>query len=173
MANRPVKERRDFQGIPIALEFHAGDFKEDKDNVIPGMGWHMYADYGYIEDTVSMESGDALDVFVGPNSNEEDVYVVSLLDPDGIGFSEDKVCLGYDDIVDVQKLMDFQYNRPTGPIYCMTIDDLKQCMADGRLMYEKGEGPSDEQEDGDLEDAPESEEFQGPGEVDGVKATIG
>ena len=40
---------------------------------------YMYADYGYIQGTISPADGEEIDVFVGPDPDSECVFIVSIL----------------------------------------------------------------------------------------------
>lgn len=47
-----------YRGLDITIEYPAGSFKPDKDTVLSGFGWFIYADYGYINNTMLAEPGE-------------------------------------------------------------------------------------------------------------------
>lgn len=130
----------EYQGIPITLEYRKGEFKQDSDSPIPGMGWSVFADYGYFDETVSMEPGDALDVYVGESRESPAAFFFELREGEEGVFSEYKVCLGFENLALAEKFMYAQYpSGMIGPVYQMTLEGLKEVIRDGRAAFEKGE----------------------------------
>ncbi len=96
---RPIVDRYVVQGLPIAVEFKAGTNREGV-NKKTGVKWtrKMYADYGEIF-ALGTEGtdGDPVDVYVGPDRDAPNAYVIDQLvvfgDRKG-EFDEQKVMLG-------------------------------------------------------------------------------
>lgn len=138
----------EYQGIPITIEFSKGEFKPDLHSPVPGMGWTVYADYGFFDDTVSMEPGDALDVYLGELPDCKEAYFFELLDHERAVFSEYKVCLGFENAVKAYELVSWQYSPDRiGPVLVMSLDGLKEVIQQGRMAYEKEEALGDDEDE--------------------------
>lgn len=90
---RPVQRVVDFNGLPVNVEIEIGETKRGTDS--KGNQWsHEYKfPYGEILKTEG-EDGDPVDVYLGPDHNAAEVYIVHQLDHCG-QFDEDKVFLGF------------------------------------------------------------------------------
>lgn len=156
-----------YMGLDIRIEYKKGDTKPFKNDPYPGIsesGWPMYADYGYIEDTVSNEEGEELDVYVGPDRDSECAYFFALMrdenknsgdySEEAMVFDEFKVLLGFKDKEAAKEFAHMQYPYwKCGAMYETTIEDLKELMslqaikaAKEKLMisdgaYEAGQTP--------------------------------
>jgi hypoxanthine phosphoribosyltransferase/SAM-dependent methyltransferase len=87
----PVKALIDWQGLQLAVEFFAGELRgADWDYPTP-----VPYDYGYFLDTEA-EDGDSVDFLMGPNPEEETVYVATQQDIDTGEFSQFKVLIGFE-----------------------------------------------------------------------------
>ena len=82
------------QGLPITIETARGQTRSGKDK--DGKAWKttMAHHYGYIKRTESEADGDHVDVFIGPNTDGEKVFIVDQLKAGG-AFDEHKVMLGF------------------------------------------------------------------------------
>lgn len=126
-----------YKGIDITIEYPRGSFKEDKSSSIRGMGWFMEADYGYIKNTLSMEPGEELDVFIGAFDSDM-VHMCSIEPSDPDGISEVKVLLGFISQKDVMNFMEQQYwGMKMGPVTCMMIEDFKTDLEQGKIAAAK------------------------------------
>jgi len=121
----PRRERRDFHGVPIIIEFRKGDVKPGHDTD-DGFGFEQLADYGFIPGTTTNEEGEGLDVYIGPDPESERVFVVALMDPhEPDVFMEYKILLGWDSHTAAMKFCRAQYfDNMIGLLYEMTIPDL-------------------------------------------------
>jgi len=83
-------------GLDITIENPKGTERSGVDK--SGKKWSitMNNDYGYIRGTQSVD-GDHIDVFLGPDLNSSNVYVVDQVNPDG-SFDEHKVVYGFNSI---------------------------------------------------------------------------
>ncbi len=89
------KEHVSLQGLPIAIENKKGSIRR---GVGPnGKAWacELPADYGYIKGTEGAD-GDHLDVYLGPDPNSRQVFIVNQIDHRTGRFDEHKAMLGFD-----------------------------------------------------------------------------
>jgi len=121
----PRRERRDFHGVPVIIEFRKGDVKPGHDPE-DGFGFEQLADYGFIPGTTTNEEGEGLDVYIGPDPESERVFVVALMRPHETDvFMEYKVLLGWDSHHAAMHFCKAQYfDDMIGLLYEMTIPDL-------------------------------------------------
>lgn len=129
--------RINFKGLPLRIEYRKGETKTSSgDSPAPHeLGWPMYADYGYIENTVSPELGEEMDVYVGDDETSDLVFFCEILktdDEDSYGenlgnFDEFKVLLGFPSLKAARSLMQAQYGSyKSGMIIQSSINDLKE-----------------------------------------------
>lgn len=87
-------------GFDITIEQPAGSVRSGKD--ADGKEWSVVMNntYGYIRGTKGVD-GDHIDVFLGPNTDSEMVYVVDQVNPDG-SFDEHKVMMGFNSLEDAK-----------------------------------------------------------------------
>lgn len=133
----------DFQGIKIRIEYKKGETKPDEDIFTDDLvyGWSMYADYGYIEETIGAD-GEEIDVFVGPRKDSEEVFIATLMrynDEDGQPeFDEWKVALGFADYEEAKKFFDLQYGMwRIGVIYRSSIQDIRELREISQFKFRK------------------------------------
>lgn len=89
-----VRKRYEFAGLPIAVENPGGTIRQWNDGKESG-ATRMLCDYGFVEGFMSGD-GEELDVYVGPDPEAKDVYIVhQLRAPDFRAHDEDKVMLGF------------------------------------------------------------------------------
>jgi len=125
----PSSRQVDFQGLKLTIEYDKGDFKQSKEDPIDGIssGWPMYADYGYINGTISPEIGEETDCYVGPDKDSEKAFTAVLLKWDGITLDEEKVLLGFKDLEAATELINLQYGSyKVHSVSEISLDDLKQ-----------------------------------------------
>jgi len=83
-----------FQGLPIAIENRKGTKRTWKDADGNTGITQMYVAYGYIEGTQGADQ-DEIDVFIGPDPNASNAFVVHQGDPGTGRYDEDKCMLGF------------------------------------------------------------------------------
>lgn len=133
---KPLKHLN-YKGIPIVIEYEAGETRPDLDSSTPRGEWTVGPnwDYGYILETASNEVGDELDCYLGKFENDE-VYLAYVKRPDG-GFDEVKVMIGFIDQGDAKKALKFQYDqvcpRPDPEMVTMMIPDFLTTLEQGKL----------------------------------------
>lgn len=95
----------DYQGLKIHAEQLRGDTRH-------GETFHqrMTVPYGYIKSTEGAD-GDAVDVFLGPLSNAQYVYVIHTRNRSG-SYDEDKVMLGFENALSAQQTFLENYDNP-------------------------------------------------------------
>lgn len=95
---RKLAGRIEFQGLPISIEQDVGHVREWKDRNGETGKTVMLHPYGYVRGTEGSD-GDAVDVYVGPNPQAPNVYVVHQRKKLGAGkfggYDEDKAMLGF------------------------------------------------------------------------------
>ena len=105
--------RTEFRGLPINIEIEAGATKSGVDDL--GEKWsHKYEiPYGEIPNTVGADS-EPVDVYLGPDEQAPDVFVVHQSRRDG-NFDEDKVFCGVASAEEAERLY-----RAHGPDFGFT-----------------------------------------------------
>ncbi len=93
-----------FQGIPVHVEFMAGEKRRGHD---------MLYSYGEIPNTEGFD-GDCLDVYLGNNLDSLIVVVIHQNNPDTGEYDEDKVMLGFDSVEEALKAYGNQYSSKEG-----------------------------------------------------------
>lgn len=121
-----MPRRTKYQGIPIYIEYEKGEEKPSKDGGDTA-GFYQHAPYGYIENTISNEVGEELDVFLGPEKESREVFLCTLMDPqDTDSFMEYKVLLGFKDAQAAENFIKEQYYTDMiGPVIGMSLNELK------------------------------------------------
>jgi hypothetical protein len=79
ISNDSVRRRISWNGIPIDIEWPKGstrEYQDDEGNVT--FSKFMYADYGYIRGTDSVD-GEEIDCYVGGNSQAPVIFIVDQL----------------------------------------------------------------------------------------------
>jgi hypothetical protein len=119
----------EFQGLPIAIENDVGSVRKgvDKD----GNPWEteMKFPYGYLKGTKGAD-GEEVDVYVGPNEDAENAYIVHQLKKDTGEYDEDKVMLGMNSKEEAKKGFLAHYNSKKflGPIKEVPMERLVKLM---------------------------------------------
>jgi hypothetical protein len=128
----------DFQGLALTIEFKKGEIKPSGDSRSdPYDGWMIYADYGYIKDTVSPEEGEEMDCYVGPDKESQCVFQVELLNEDG-SFNEHKILLGFADLKAAKDFFSMQYGTwRTGAFMETTVRDISDLASISWVKNEK------------------------------------
>ncbi len=80
-------------GLPITIETPRGATRSGTGASGP---WSvvMQHHYGYVRQTESEADGDAVDIFIGPDLDHDEVYVIDQHKADG-SFDEHKACIGF------------------------------------------------------------------------------
>lgn len=124
-----------FQGIDIAVENQKGSVRSGTDK--DGNKWRtvMKIPYGYLKGTKGAD-GEEVDVYVGPNKEAPNAYVVHQHKSDGKGFDEDKILIGMDSEEEARAMYLKHYDDPKflGPISTVPIEKLKEMIAKGKPM---------------------------------------
>lgn len=140
-----LRDRIDFQGLPISVEQDEGDkrYWTDESTGEEGCTLMLYP-YGYIRGTLGTD-GDEVDVYVGPNEQSTKVFVITQNQKPEEGKAgsapwvetdEQKVMLGFDSAKEAQAayLQHYDDARFFGRMIELTMDDFKE-----RLQSQKGE----------------------------------
>jgi hypothetical protein len=120
------------QGIPIAIENPAGSIRSGVDP--NGTKWsvRMVNHYGFCERRIGAD-GDGVDVFIGPNTASDRVFIVNQVDPTSGEFDEHKVMLGWDSAPEAAGGYLDNYSpgwRGLGSIAEHSIDEFKEWLSD-------------------------------------------
>lgn len=117
----PVPELRTWGELTLVIEVPKGKYRKVGDD---GYEMYMHADYGFVTDTVSMEEGDGLDVFINPESPTESfgkVYTVGMMTETGV-LEEEKVFLNFDSMADARRCFSDHYSQDKLG-YCYVMSD--------------------------------------------------
>lgn len=119
------------QGLNIAIENPKGSTRSGTDP--DGQRWEntMAHHYGYLKRTEGAD-GDQVDVFIGPNPDSDNVFIVDQVNADG-SFDEHKVLLGFPSKIAARRgyLANYQKGWKVGPITPMTMSEFKSWLAEG------------------------------------------
>lgn len=115
---------REWNGLTLVIEVGKGQSRPMDD----GGSMYMFADYGFVKDSPSMEEGEGLDVFINPVEEEffpKEVFVVGMLSEDGV-LEEEKCFLEFLYQKDVRTCFTSHYpSEKLGYIYSMSIPDFR------------------------------------------------
>lgn len=120
-------------GLPIYLETRRGEERRG----LRGWTTKMPADYGFIRNTGSAEGpSEGLDVFVGPERDSKEVFVIDQVDPSTGDFDEHKCMLAYPSRVlalrDYQRAFsDGSGAARIGGVKHMSMDQFKDWLENG------------------------------------------
>lgn len=124
-----LSRRMTFRGLQISIETDKGEKRHWHDPHAHTNGVTlMKHPYGYIRRTEGVD-GDHVDVYVGPNEEAENVYVVHQMKaPDFKKFDEDKCMLGFDTLDEAKKayLAHYTDSRFLGSITTMPFEEFKE-----------------------------------------------
>lgn len=125
----------EFQGLKITVENKKGSVRQGVDS--DGKKWRtkMKVPYGFFNGTKGAD-GEEVDVFVGPDKEAKNAYVVHQHKVDGKGYDEDKVILGCTSKEDAIKLYLAHYSdkKFLGPVKEVSMGRLKAMFDTGRLL---------------------------------------
>lgn len=127
-----AKGRVRIQGLDISIENPKGSTRS---GVSPdGEVWEqeLHAHYGYIHHAKPGADYDPVDIFIGPDPENEMVYVVDQLDKDG-GFDEHKVLLGWgsERAARAGYAANYAPGWRVGPMTAMTVGQFKEWLDKG------------------------------------------
>lgn len=111
LANRKLHKRLKFRGLDISIENRKGSIRQGVGT--DGKPWKtkLTYDYGYARMTEGVD-GDHVDVFIGPNENADNVYVIHTKDIKTGDFDEDKCMLGFNSASEAKKAFLENYDNP-------------------------------------------------------------
>jgi ppGpp synthetase/RelA/SpoT-type nucleotidyltranferase len=92
-----------FRGLPVVIQWPKGSVRVGEREDGTPFKTEMKASYGYIPDTVAAGDNERLDVYIGPNEDAENAYVVEQMKDDGETFDEYKVMLGFDSLEEAEE----------------------------------------------------------------------
>jgi hypothetical protein len=115
-----------FRGIKICIENPAGSTRSGVDKQ-SGKPWStvLSHDYGYIVGTTGAD-GDAIDVFLGPDTSAKFVYIIHQTDKQGTQWDEDKCMLGFPDVLAAKEAYFKNYDLPNHFYGSVTVCPLKE-----------------------------------------------
>jgi len=124
-----LSRRITFRGLQISVETDKGEKRHwyDSHNKEHGTTTMKHA-YGYIRRTEGVD-GDHVDVYVGPNEDAKNVYIVHQMKaPDFKKFDEDKCMLGFDTLEEAKKAYLAHYNKLgfLGSVTTMPFEEFKE-----------------------------------------------
>lgn len=126
---RKLHARREVHGMQISVENAQGTSRHWYDPHAKESGsTRMLYDYGYIRGTEGTD-GDHVDVYVGPNPESENVYVITQMKkPAFTAIDEQKVMLGFSSAKKAKRAYLAHYNDPRffGSMKKMNIETFKE-----------------------------------------------
>lgn len=127
----PAKEHRTVYGLEIAIETPKGATRSGKNK--DGKAWSvvMESHYGYIRRTEGAD-GDAVDVFLGPYTESDRVFIVNQIDQESGEFDEHKVMLGFRSLDEAKYayLVNYEQGWRVGPLKEMNVSEFKEWLKD-------------------------------------------
>lgn len=123
------------QDFDIAIENRKGSVRSGTTD--DGKKWRteMKHPYGYIRGTHGAD-GEEVDCYVGPKKDATHAHVVHQHKPDGTGYDEDKVMLGFDSKAEARKAYLAHYDDPKflGPMKAVPMEKLKALFESGKKL---------------------------------------
>jgi len=148
------------QGLDISIENPKGSTRTGISRKRKRWESVLKHHYGYIRRTEDKD-GDQVDVFVGPDMESENVYVINQIDPATGDFDEHKVMLGFptEKQARVGYLANYERGwKGLGSIQAMTMDEFKTWLKEGDQTKEIAEEKPEEFEKkkilGEVEEEP-------------------
>ena len=136
---RKLHGRMKFQGFNISIENRKGSIRHwhNAETGEDGQTTMLYP-YGYIRNTVGAD-GDHVDVFVGPDAEAKNVYVVRTMKaPDFKLPDEDKCFLGFGSAAEAKRVYLAHYDNPAffGSMQTLPLSEFRRKVyaADGKLI---------------------------------------
>ena len=130
------KEHIWFDGLNISIENKKGSTRSGVD--ANGKRWscRLPADYGYVKGTMGAD-GDHVDVYLGPNRNSKQVFIINQRDHRSGKFDEHKAMLGFDSERDAVKcyrdaFSDGMGMARLGSIEPVSLDAFKRWLRTGQ-----------------------------------------
>lgn len=129
------KEHISFQGVPVSIENKKGSIRSGVDEHGHRWSCELPADYGYIKRTLGAD-GDHVDVYVGPDPNSKQVFIVNQHDHRTKKFDEHKVLLGFDSeraamSTYCKAFSDGKGRDRCGSVEAVSMDAFKHWLANG------------------------------------------
>lgn len=119
----------------IAIENPAGTYRAGKDD--SGKSWRsrMPHSYGYIVGTTGAD-GDGMDVFMGPDPDNDTVHVINQINPDTGDFDEHKIMIGFGSPEEAQNAYHKAYThewKGFGDVQSVPVSDFNSWLGQGDL----------------------------------------
>src|SRR5271157_1007061 len=118
----PNMHSTEYRGIPVVIQWPRGSVRVGKHEDGTPFKTDMKADYGYIPDTVAVGDGERLDVYIGPDKESDNVYIVEQVHKDTGEFNEFKLMLGFDTLEAAEEM----YNYHAGEKGDMELGDIRE-----------------------------------------------
>lgn len=130
------KKHIKWQGFDISIENEAGTYREGTDSDDKTWKTKMYYDYGYIKGTEGKDK-DHIDVFIGPDTKSEIIFVINQINQKTGNFDEHKFVIGChtkDEAINVY-LKNYEKNWKAGEVIGISLDKFKYIINknDGKL----------------------------------------
>lgn len=125
----------EYQGLGIGIENKPGSVR--KGTTDDGKKWRtvMKNAYGYIKGTHGAD-GEEVDCYLGPKHDASHAHVVHQHKPDGKGYDEDKVMLGFGSKEEARKAYLAHYDDPKflGPMRSVPMERFKALLEAGKKL---------------------------------------
>ena len=109
--DHPKPKAKSWGGFTVMVENPAGSVRTGKNG--DGKPWRteMKNDYGFIKGAIGADD-EGLDVYLGPDENAENAYIVHQDNPETGEYDEDKVMLGFASPEEAKKAYLSHYDDP-------------------------------------------------------------
>lgn len=157
-----------FRGIPVVIQWPKGSVRVGEKEDGSPFKTEMKASYGYVPDTVAAGDEERLDVYIGPNEEAENAYVVEQMKQDGETFDEYKVMLGFDSLEQAEEIyLEHVEEQQLGDISEVPFEYLFD-----KVMEERGEDQEQEIEETRTEIEQDEQKVAGDGKMSVVDAFV-
>jgi hypothetical protein len=127
----------DIQGLDISIENPKGSTRSGTDKAGTEWSVRMNHDYGYIKNSKGADK-ENVDVYLGPDLESNQVFVVHQVDPKTRKYDEDKVMVGFKSQKEAEAAYRSQYDQGEatkpdriGIVTPMSMDQFKQKISKG------------------------------------------
>ena len=103
----PNMHSTEYRGIPVVIQWPKGSVRVGEHDDGTPFKTDMKADYGYVPDTVATGDEERLDVYIGPDKESDNVYVIQQLNKSDGELDEYKVMLGFDSLEAAEEMYEY------------------------------------------------------------------
>ena len=134
------------RGIPVVIQWPAGSVRTGQHKDGTPFKTEMKCSYGYFPDTISAGDEERLDVYIGPDENAENAYVIEQIRKDTGEFDEYKVMLNFGSLEDAEDMYEYNIGKDAD----VEMNDISEVPFDylfDRVVEERREDQEQEREE--------------------------